>query len=68
MTPAAMHSGAATAIYEQRALVLKTAFLQHPNRFKHCQPHPPALPTEAGINMPKPAKGDDKKTQNCTLN
>ena len=53
MTPAAMHTGMATIIYQQRDQVLQSAFLQHPNRFKNCRPKPPALPTEAGINMPK---------------
>lgn len=64
MTPAAMHSGAAIAIHDQRALVLQNAFLQNPNRFKHCRPRPPDLPTEAGINMPKLAKGEKKNTPN----
>jgi putative transposase len=53
VTPAAMHTGVAPIIYEQRDQVLQSAFQQHPNRFKNCRPTPPALPTEAGINMPK---------------
>lgn len=53
VTPAAMHTGVAPIIYQQREQVLQNAFLQHPNRFKNCRPKPPALPTEAGINMPK---------------
>ncbi len=63
MTPAAMHTGVAPVIYEQRATVLKNAFAQHPNRFKNRQPTPPALPTEAGINMPKPVSGGDEKAR-----
>jgi transposase InsO family protein len=63
MTPAAMHTGVASIIYEQRDQILKNAFSQHPNRFKNRRPQPPALPTEAGINMPKPSSGDAKKAQ-----
>lgn len=62
VTPAAMHAGVAMAIYDQRALVLHHAFVRHPNRFKHGHPHPLALPTVAGINMPKPAEGDHRQT------
>lgn len=64
MTPEAMHAGVADALYDQRAIVLQNAFAQHPNRFKHRCPRPPALPTVAGINMPKPAQGDDETTAN----
>ena len=60
MTPAAVHTGVAPIIYEQRDLVLQNAFLQHPNRFKNRRPQPPALPTVAGINMPKPTSGVDE--------
>ena len=54
MTPVAMHSGHAHEIYLARQSVLDRAFEQHPERFKGRQPQPPALPTEAGINWPKP--------------
>lgn len=60
MTPAAMHTGVATIIYQQRDQILQNAFLQHPNRFKNCRPKPPALPTEAGINMPKTLTSKDE--------
>lgn len=63
MTPAAMHTGVAPIIYEQRDQVLQNAFLKHPNRFKNRQPRPPALPTEAGINMPKSTSGDADKAK-----
>ena len=68
VTPAAMHAGVANAIYKQRDIVLQDAFARHPNRFKHHRPRPPALPTVAGINMPKPTQGEDEKTANSTLN
>ncbi|PIL39484.1 integrase core domain-containing protein, partial [Massilia psychrophila] len=64
VTPAAMHAGVATAIYDQRAIVLQDAFTRHPNRFKHRQPRPPALPTVAGINMPKSAPESGGNTEN----
>lgn len=67
MTPAAMHEGRAAIIQEHRAQVLQSAFTRHPNRFKHRQPQPPVLPTEAGINMPKPAKESAEETENSTL-
>jgi len=60
MTPAAMHTGVAPIIYEQRDHVLQNAFANHPNRFKNRRPLPPALPTEAGINMPKPISGNNE--------
>ena len=63
MTPAAMHSGVATIIYKQRDQVLQNAFSQHPNRFKNRRPQPPALPTESGINMPKPTSGAAEKAK-----
>jgi putative transposase len=53
--------GTATAVRQKRKLVLRDAFLRHPNRFKQRQPQPPELPTSAGINMPKPEKGGEEK-------
>lgn len=54
VTPHAMHRGLAPAIIAARALTLKDAFERHPERFKGKLPHPPALPTRAGINWPAP--------------
>jgi putative transposase len=68
MTPAAMHTGVAPIIYQQRDQVLQSAFQQHPNRFKNCRPKPPALPTEAGINMPKNPNSTKENNQNSSLN
>lgn len=53
MTPEAIHFGTAPALWQQRAAVLKTAYLAHPERFKGKQPTPPKLPTIVGINLPK---------------
>ena len=68
MTPAAVHNDVAKIIYEQRDQVLQNAFSRHPNRFKNTYPRPPALPTEAGINMPKTTILGDSQTEKCSLN
>lgn len=68
MTPAAMHNDVAKIIYEQRDQVLLNAFSLHPNRFKNSRPRPPALPTEAGINMPKMDIGTNEQNEECSLN
>jgi len=65
MTPAAMHTGVAPIIFEQRDQVLQKAFAQHQNRFKNRRPAPPALPVVAGINMPKPTSDDKKPSTNA---
>ena len=56
MTPAAMRTGQATALYAARQAVLEQAFGKYPERFKHRLPQPPALPTQVGINLPKPTE------------
>lgn len=63
MTPAAVHTGVAPIIYQQRDQVLKNAFSQHPNRFKNRRPKPPTLPTEAGINMPRTIEPVDENAE-----
>lgn len=68
MTPAAVHNDVAKIIYEQRDQVLQNAFSRHPNRFKNMYPRPPALPTEAGINMPKATILGGADTEKCSLN
>lgn len=68
MTPAAVHNDVAKVIYEQRDQVLQNAFSRNPNRFKNRYPRPPALPTEAGINMPKATILGDVQTVKCSLN
>lgn len=59
VTPAQMHSGVATTIYQTRTNTLQNAFLKYPNRFKNKAPRPPKLPTDAGINMPKTTKQEE---------
>ena len=51
-TPASVHYGTATAIREQRSIVLDAAFAAHPDRFHGRRPTPPKLPTAAWINEP----------------
>jgi putative transposase len=57
MTPVAMHTGAAQQLYRARQQVLEGAFASHPGRFKNGLPQPPDLPTQVGINWPKPTEG-----------
>lgn len=59
-TPADVHYGRAPAIHQQRAAVLNTAFLTHPERFVRKPPQPPALPTISAINPPP--KQEDNPT------
>ena len=68
MTPAAMHTGQAHQLYEARRVVLEQAFIEHPERFKGRQPTPPALPTQVGINLPKPTPKVLGEPQRSTLN
>jgi len=52
MTPVTVHYGQAQSVIEQRAKVLRAAYLAHPERFVRGQPQPPSLPTEVWINKP----------------
>ncbi len=54
MTPLAMHTGQAAQLFNARQAVLDQAFANHPQRFRGRRPEPPALPTQVGINLPKP--------------
>src|ERR1019366_8267145 len=51
-TPASVHYGRASAIREQRAVVLSAAYAAHPERFVRIIPQPPLLPTSVWINPP----------------
>jgi putative transposase len=64
MTPQAMHSGRAPQIFVARQGVLDHAFELHPERFRGCRPQPPPLPTQAGINWPKPLPVATETTPN----
>ena len=52
-TPADVHYGRAELVRARRAEVLTAAYAQHPERFVHKPPEPPALPGAAWINQPK---------------
>ena len=52
-TPADVHYGRAELVRTQRAQVLTDAYGEHPERFVHKPPTPPALPTIAWINEPQ---------------
>jgi putative transposase len=52
MTPEAVHTGQAAALYRQRQATLAEAFTRTPSRFKHRIPQPQKLPTAAWINPP----------------
>lgn len=67
MTPHAVHYGSATALHQQRARTLDAAYLANPLRFKGIAPQPPALPTAAWINPPKPI-APSKIIDACSLN
>jgi len=52
-TPADVHYGRAELVRARRAEVLSAAYAEHPERFVHKLPEPPALPTMVWINQPK---------------
>lgn len=54
MTPAAVHTGQAPALFQGRQQVLAVAYAAHPERFVRGLPQPPALLTEVWINPPEP--------------
>ena len=68
MTPAAVHHGQATALFQQRAETLDAAFAANPKRFKGKCPQPPKLPIAAWINPPKQEPTIKKIYDPSTLN
>lgn len=54
LTPSAVHAGQGPQIQQRRRAVLQAAYAAHPERFVKGPPAPPALPTAAWINPPKP--------------
>jgi len=55
MTPAAVHSGQAAQLWQNRQSVLQQMYAAHPERFVKGLPKPPALPTAVWINPPQEA-------------
>jgi putative transposase len=58
-TPAAVHFGHAAELLAQRQVTLSAAYAQHPERFVHGAPTPPALPTAVWINPPTHSVASD---------
>jgi len=52
LTPSDVHAGRTEQRLAQRAVALRAAFEQHPERFPHGLPTPPKPPTEVWINKP----------------
>lgn len=52
LTPEQVHSGQAQEVWQQRAVVLESAFKDHEKRFKGKMPKPFPLPEAAWINKP----------------
>jgi putative transposase len=52
LTPYDVHHGHAATKIERRAAVLAQAYAEHPERFVHGLPRPPAPPGEVWINRP----------------
>ena len=64
MTPAAIHTGRAPALHQQRQGVLAVAYTAHPKRFVHGLPIPQVLPAAVWLNPPAPeekARSDTAK-------
>jgi putative transposase len=60
LPPEVVHYGRAQATYDARCQVLDAAHTAHPERFVRQSPRPPALPTAAWINPPKPASDTEQ--------
>jgi putative transposase len=56
MTPAAVHTGQAALLHQQRQHVLTAAYAAHPERFVKGRPQPPTLPCAVWLNPPKPGE------------
>ena len=52
LTPFQVHHGIHQTILDNRAETMRTAFLQHPERFVNGCPRPQRLPEEVWINKP----------------
>jgi len=60
LTPFEVHFGIAKERREQRAVVLRSAFDAHPERFVRGVPKPPVLPEQVWINEPKEVAVSDQ--------
>lgn len=53
LTPAAVHTGRAESVRQQRQVILERAFQAHPERFVNGMPEPAKLPEAVWINPPQ---------------
>jgi putative transposase len=61
VTPSSLHYGQASQVVAARQATLETAYANHPERFVHGSPKPPALPSAVWINPPSRKDDDEKK-------
>jgi len=61
LTPESVHSGRVGPVLDQRRTVLASAYAAHPERFVRKPPEPPAVPTAAWINRPRPPSAEREK-------
>jgi len=55
LPPAVVHSGRALAVIAKRQDTLDAAYATHPERFPRGRPIAPQLPSQVGINLPRPS-------------
>jgi putative transposase len=55
LAPAVVHSGRAAEVIATRQATLDQAYAAHPERFPRGRPIAPQLPTQVGINLPRPS-------------
>lgn len=56
MTPEQVHYGLADEIHQHRSMILQSAFVKYPGRFKYKMPVPETLPKAVWINKPSTEK------------
>jgi putative transposase len=62
LPPEVVHSGRGPEVIAARQAVLDGAYTAHPERFPRGRPRAPQLPTQVGINLPKPSPADSTPT------
>jgi putative transposase len=62
LPPEVVHSGHGPEVIAARQAVLDGAFAAHPERFPRGRPRAPQLPTQVGINLPKPSPANPTPT------
>lgn len=62
LPPAVVHSGQAPEVLAKRQATLDAAYAAHPERFPRGRPQVAQLPTEVGINLPRPVTVGEPST------